>query len=134
MSRQTSFERRLLTRMNQSELPALARLAVETFVRTGKQNHGAGGRVRAPFGACGLFRFDQNSSGDLRGCIGTIEPTKQNLAEELIANAINAASRDPRFDPVSRDELAGLRYSVDILRRRSQRRLRSSIQDLWRDR
>ena len=54
-------------------------------------------------------------AGDLRGCIGTIEPAKPNLAEELVANAINAATRDPRFDPVSASELGGLRYSVDIL-------------------
>jgi AmmeMemoRadiSam system protein A len=54
-------------------------------------------------------------SGGLRGCIGTVEPAKDTLAEELIMNAINAATRDPRFRPVSADELANLRYSVDIL-------------------
>jgi AmmeMemoRadiSam system protein A len=53
--------------------------------------------------------------GGLRGCIGTIEPAKDTLAEEVIMNAINAASRDPRFRPVSPDELRNLRYSVDIL-------------------
>src|SRR6185503_17878931 len=47
--------------------------------------------------------------------VGTIEPVKDNLAEELIANAINAATRDPRFDPVSAEELGKLRYSVDVL-------------------
>jgi MEMO1 family protein len=97
------------------ELPALARLAVETFVRTGKQ-------ITAPEHAAALlsaraacFVSIKTRDGELRGCIGTVEPTRPNLAEELIANAINAASRDPRFDPVSADELAGLRYSVDIL-------------------
>jgi AmmeMemoRadiSam system protein A len=53
--------------------------------------------------------------GDLRGCIGTIEPVKPNLAQELIANAINASMRDPRFPPVRADELPRLRYSVDVL-------------------
>jgi AmmeMemoRadiSam system protein A len=53
--------------------------------------------------------------GELRGCIGTIEPAKQTLAEEITANAISAAINDPRFDPVSEDELANLRYSVDVL-------------------
>jgi MEMO1 family protein len=38
--------------------------------------------------------------GDLRGCIGTIEPVRRSLAEELIDNAISAATRDPRFLPV----------------------------------
>ena len=53
--------------------------------------------------------------GQLRGCIGTIEPAKDTLAEEIIANAINAATRDPRFSPVSAEELSQLRYSVDVL-------------------
>ena len=53
--------------------------------------------------------------GQLRGCIGTIEPGKDTLAEEIIANAINAATRDPRFSPVSAEELSQLRYSVDVL-------------------
>jgi AmmeMemoRadiSam system protein A len=51
----------------------------------------------------------------LRGCIGTIEPSKESLAEEIVANAISAAIGDPRFDPVSPAELANLRYSVDVL-------------------
>jgi AmmeMemoRadiSam system protein A len=51
----------------------------------------------------------------LRGCIGTIEPTQPNLAQEIITNAISAASRDPRFAPVTPDELAELDISVDVL-------------------
>jgi len=53
--------------------------------------------------------------GQLRGCIGTIEPVTDTLAEEIIANAISAATRDPRFRPVRRDELPRLKYSVDVL-------------------
>jgi AmmeMemoRadiSam system protein A len=53
--------------------------------------------------------------GELRGCIGTIQPTQANLAEEVIANAIAAASRDPRFPPVGRHELADLDVKVDVL-------------------
>lgn len=96
-------------------LPALARLAVETFARTGKQisvPEKASVLLSAP-AAC--FVSIKTDMGDLRGCIGTIEPAKENLGEELIANAINAASRDPRFDPISVDELLTLHYSVDIL-------------------
>jgi AmmeMemoRadiSam system protein A len=51
----------------------------------------------------------------LRGCIGTIEPVKDTLAEELIANAVSAATRDPRFPPVRAEELPALKYSVDVL-------------------
>jgi uncharacterized protein, PH0010 family len=53
--------------------------------------------------------------GELRGCIGTFEPAKSNVAEEIIANAISSATRDPRFPPVDASELADLEYSVDIL-------------------
>ena len=53
--------------------------------------------------------------GALRGCIGTISPVQDNLAEEIVNNAISACSRDPRFDPVRREELADLNVSVDVL-------------------
>jgi AmmeMemoRadiSam system protein A len=53
--------------------------------------------------------------GQLRGCIGTIHPTQDNVAEEVINNAISAATRDPRFPKVDRDELKDLEIKVDIL-------------------
>jgi AmmeMemoRadiSam system protein A len=53
--------------------------------------------------------------GHLRGCIGTIEALASNLAEEIIENAISAATRDPRFPPVEEEELADLGISVDVL-------------------
>ena len=53
--------------------------------------------------------------GRLRGCIGTIAPTRDSLAREIIENAVNACSRDPRFDPVRPDELKWLEISVDVL-------------------
>lgn len=98
-----------------ADLPAVARRAVETFVLTGKQVP----LVQDPSGllaeraAC--FVSIKTKDGDLRGCIGTVEPAKETLAEELIANAINAATRDPRFPPVAPGELENLVYSVDIL-------------------
>jgi len=55
--------------------------------------------------------------GQLRGCIGTFTPTQANVAEEIIANAISSAVRDPRFLPVKESELKDLEYSVDILTR-----------------
>ena len=53
--------------------------------------------------------------GELRGCIGTFEPTRVNVAEEIIANSISSATRDPRFPPVHAGELDQLSYSVDVL-------------------
>jgi len=54
-------------------------------------------------------------AGQLRGCIGTIEPTTKDLAEEIIENAISASTRDPRFPRVQTDELPRLSVSVDVL-------------------
>src|SRR5829696_1759024 len=95
--------------------PALAREAVETFVRSGtvltplKTHQG----LRASRAPC--FVSLKTHDGELRGCIGTIEPAKDTLAQEIVANAISAATRDPRFEPVTEDELSNLRYSVDVL-------------------
>ncbi len=53
--------------------------------------------------------------GQLRGCIGTIFPTTESVAEEIIRNAIQAATEDPRFMKVTKDELKDLDISVDVL-------------------
>lgn len=56
-----------------------------------------------------------DTEGELRGCIGTFLPTKENIAREIIDNAIAAGSRDYRFPPIASDELADLEISVDVL-------------------
>jgi AmmeMemoRadiSam system protein A len=53
--------------------------------------------------------------GDLRGCIGTFMPTQENIAQEIIKNAISAAVDDSRFSPVNASELEDLSISVDVL-------------------
>lgn len=65
-------------------------------------------------GKAGAF-VSLKKNGQLRGCIGTIQAACENLAEEIAANAVNAGTRDPRFLPVSNEELDKLTYSVDIL-------------------
>lgn len=94
-------------------LVRLAREAVETFVRDG--------RIIEPtdlseemLEQAGAF-VSIKKSGELRGCIGTLEPTQDNLALEVVRNAIDSATRDPRFLEVTPDELADLSYSVDVL-------------------
>ncbi len=52
---------------------------------------------------------------DLRGCIGTFLPTSANLYEEIVKNAVAAATEDPRFYPVLESDLEALQYSVDVL-------------------
>ena len=51
----------------------------------------------------------------LRGCIGTVSPKYANIAEEVIQNAIKAASEDPRFPAIEKKELDQLTISVDVL-------------------
>ena len=63
----------------------------------------------------GAFVSLHQINGCLRGCIGTFLPTKKNLAEEIIANAVAAATQDPRFPPVRLEELPDLDISVDAL-------------------
>lgn len=62
----------------------------------------------------GIFVSIYNSE-ELRGCIGTYLPTEPNLAEEIIGNAVAAATRDYRFQPIKKKELADLSYSVYVL-------------------
>ena len=54
-------------------------------------------------------------NGDLRGCIGTLSPYRENLMEEIIENAKSAAFRDPRFPPVTIKEMDDIEVSVDVL-------------------
>lgn len=96
--------------------PALARCAVEAFVLEGRILE-AGPEFSSPFlrEAAACFVCIKTEARGLRGCVGTVSPTKDTLAEEIIANAVSAATRDPRFPPVVGEELALLCYSVDIL-------------------
>lgn len=101
-------------------IPALARRTIETFIKTGNviiapdPPANAGGSDLL-FARAGCFVSIKTRDGDLRGCIGTIDPVKDTLAEEIIANAIGSATRDPRFSPVHAAELPNLKYSVDVL-------------------
>jgi len=53
--------------------------------------------------------------GQLRGCIGTLEPAEASLGREIERNAFSSAMRDPRFPPVTADEVEALTCSVDVL-------------------
>jgi AmmeMemoRadiSam system protein A/AmmeMemoRadiSam system protein B len=96
-------------------LPALARRVIETFITTGKIIDPPKPAADILAARAGCFVSIKTYDGDLRGCIGTVEPVKDTLAEELVTNAVSAATRDPRFPPVRKDELPGLKYSVDVL-------------------
>ena len=91
----------------------LAKKTVESYIQGGKtpklRKLTPEMRERA-----GVF-VSLHKHGQLRGCIGTFEPAKDNVAEEIIANAISSSTGDPRFPPVTASELDDLEYSVDIL-------------------
>ena len=93
----------------------LARSSVESYVNYGKV-------MRVPEGLpeelyetqAGAF-VSIHKDGELRGCIGTIEPVQSSLAMEIIRNAVSACSRDPRFPAIEPSELPYLEISVDVL-------------------
>jgi AmmeMemoRadiSam system protein A len=95
-------------------LAELAKNAVEEYVSKRKviscpEVLTAGMKEKAGVFIC-LKKHDQ-----LRGCIGTFMPCRENVAEEIIRNAICAASEDPRFSLVTVEELPHLTYTVDVL-------------------
>ena len=96
-------------------LVVLARDAVEAYVRER--------RILAPpalvLGGlparAGCFVSLKTVEGVLRGCVGSVHPEEADLPREVVRNAVDAATRDPRFLPVGAEELARLVYSVDVL-------------------
>lgn len=106
-------EREAAASREESEHVKLARKTLETFVRTGKVMEPPADSPLTEEKA-GAF-VSLKISGQLRGCIGTIEPVQNNLAEEIAENAISAGQYDPRFRPVTEEELPLLEYSVDVL-------------------
>jgi len=96
-------------------LVRLAKETVESYIRERKVPE-VGELTPEMQDVAGVF-VSIKKLGELRGCIGTFEPTKKNVAEETIANAVSSATRDPRFPPVNASELDQLTYSVDVLTR-----------------
>lgn len=97
-----------------NQLVELARTAIEVYLK--------GKRILEPPAElspemkekAGVF-VSLKKQGELRGCIGTFAPTTENIAEEIIRNAIESSTRDPRFPPVTLEELPDLEISVDVL-------------------
>ena len=93
----------------------LARWTLEEWLRKGT----APGRL--PEWSTELFKqkagvfVSLHKNGQLRGCMGTFLPCQDSLAREIEQNALLAAREDPRFPPLTKDELAELEVSVDIL-------------------
>jgi len=95
-------------------LVRLARDAIEAYVRDQIVLEPVESLGSEPERA-GVFVSLHRGDGSLRGCIGTIRPTRDSIGEEIVGNAISAATRDPRFLPLEADELDDLDISVDVL-------------------
>lgn len=102
-------------REHEDEYVKLARKSLETYIRERKV-------IDVPSDLPEEMRRKQagafvsiHESGELRGCIGTILPATYCVAQEIIDNAVSASTRDPRFDPVTPDELDYLEINVDVL-------------------
>lgn len=92
----------------------LAKMAVEKYVKEGKIINPPKDLPEDFFKQrCGVF-VSIHKGKELRGCIGTYLPTKENLAKEIISNAISA-TKDPRFSPIQPEELPCLSYEVYLL-------------------
>jgi AmmeMemoRadiSam system protein B/AmmeMemoRadiSam system protein A len=92
----------------------LAKETVETYVREGIRTSPPPELTPEMKEKAGVF-VSIHKKGALRGCIGTFEPQENNVAEEVITNAISSATRDPRFPPIEPEEFKDLDYSVDVL-------------------
>jgi len=104
-----------LVRANEDGLITLARLGIEHAV-----DHNAPPQVD-PAAVPEALRADgaafvtlTRADGSLRGCIGSLE-ARRPLAQDVAEHGFNAARRDSRFRPVTRDELPGLTVSVSVL-------------------
>jgi len=103
-----------LSKEEERLLLRIARDSLERYVREGErvdtEAYPLTPTLREPHGAFVTLR----SAGELRGCIGytkSLEP----LAATVRDNAINAATRDPRFSPVKPEELDGVHIEVSAL-------------------
>lgn len=100
--------------VNKSGPVSLARASLEHFLEKGGILPIPNILSKELEGRAGVF-VSLKKQGELRGCIGTFQPTRSNIASEIIYNAISAGTEDPRFYPIELDELDEITISVDIL-------------------
>ncbi len=94
---------------------SLARRSLEAYVKSGKHIEQPDNLPKEMIEKrAGVF-VSLKKYGQLRGCIGTISPITESIAQEIIRNAVSAGVEDPRFPPVGEEELDDLIYSVDVL-------------------
>ncbi|MBF0318067.1 MAG: AmmeMemoRadiSam system protein A [Nitrospirae bacterium] len=95
-------------------LVLLAKAAIEHHIKSGRSLPVPTEPVKEMQEKAGVF-VSLKKHGQLRGCIGTFAPMTENVALEIIRNAVAAATEDPRFSPVRAEELHDITFSVDVL-------------------
>lgn len=98
-------------------LVKLARRAVKEYLETKKVPETTRRVHEKLLQPCGVFvtiNSIENEEKELRGCIGYPYPTDP-LVEAVIQSAISAATQDPRFDPLTKDELDKVVFEVSVL-------------------
>ncbi|MCK5491393.1 MAG: AmmeMemoRadiSam system protein A [Candidatus Pacebacteria bacterium] len=113
-----------------NEYIKLAKNSIKNYIKTGQ-------RMKVPENLPehfysekkGVFItiYEMNPKKKLRGCVGTFLPTRDCIAEEIIDNAISAATYDNRFEAIRGNELKNLQYEVSLLNTSEQI---ASIHDL----
>ncbi len=109
-----SFE---LSQQEGEFLVHLARSTVEVYLQNGKRNQPPKDTPAKLFEKCGVFvtiSIPRGREKELRGCIGYPYPTTP-LVEAVIDSAINAATEDPRFEPMGPSELDRVIFEVSVL-------------------
>lgn len=110
----------MVSQLTQEEgefLVKLARKAVEEYLKTGKVINAPKDTSAKLMQRCGVFitiNRLENSKKKLRGCIGYPYPTTI-LAQAVIECTISSAAQDPRFPPLSPDELDHVVFEVSVL-------------------
>lgn len=106
-----------LSKQKQNEDPyvKLARLTIEEYIITeNTPETPSNTKEELLTSKAGVF-VSIHKFGSLRGCIGTIMPTTNSIAQEIITNAISASTKDPRFPKIEKEELPYLEINVDVL-------------------
>lgn len=106
-----------LNRKEGEYLVKLARTAVEEFLKNHKMATPPKDTPQKLYEKCGVFvTINSLKDGDkeLRGCIGYPYPTTM-LAQAVIETAVSSATQDPRFYPLSAEELDHVVFEVSVL-------------------
>jgi len=95
-----------------ADLPRVARRAIARYL---SQSPAEAEPVDAALPRLPVFVTLRERGGSLRGCVGSLSPIEPDVVRETARSAVLAATRDPRFPPVSGGELESLRIEVSVL-------------------